>query len=125
MASITFVHGLDNKPEADYLWKLWKRKLAFDDGINLDTYDVGSSMNYWADVLYESHDTNLAAYERKIGEIETLQEGAVPVNVQSLPHKNDERIQRLADTLEVDLETVEEDQPTQQEIAAVREERVP
>ena len=54
MANIVFVHGLDNKPEAGYLYQLWKRKLAHDGGLDLDTYGVSSSMNYWADVFYES-----------------------------------------------------------------------
>ncbi len=125
MATIVFVHGLDNKPAADYLHQLWKRKLEHDGGIGLDTYDVPSYMNYWADVLYESPDTNLAAYESATGEIETIQAGALPVDLQDLPHKSDARIKRLANTLGVNLETVEKDQPTQTEIAAVREERVP
>jgi hypothetical protein len=123
MANLVFVHGLDNKPEPDYLFKLWKRKLGHDDGFDLDTSGVTSCMNYWADVLYESPDTNLAAYESAMGDIEGL--GAGPEKLNELPHKNDERLRNLARRLDVDPETVEENQPTEVEVAAVREERVP
>lgn len=122
MASVVLIHGLDNKPESDYLYKLWKRKLAHDDGLDLDGYGVISCMDYWADVLYESPDLNLAAYESAVGDIEGLGAAA---SFQDMPHKDDPRLRRLARTLDVDPDTVEEDQPTEAEIAAVREERVP
>jgi len=61
MAYALFVHGLDNKQEAAYLHGLWKRKLAHEEGPDLDSNGVSSAMAYWADVLYASPDTNLAA----------------------------------------------------------------
>jgi hypothetical protein len=123
MAYILFVHGLDNKPESDYLYNLWKRKLGHDNGLDLDTYGVASIMNYWADVLYESPDINLAAYESAVGDIETL--GDAQPGWQPLVHKDDPRIQQLAQSLDVDLDAVEEEQPSEAEIIAVREERIP
>src|SRR5688572_1194419 len=42
-----------------------------------------------------------------------------------MPHKNDERLRRLAERLDVDPDRVEENQPTEAELAAVRAERVP
>src|SRR5262249_50735700 len=68
---------------------------------------------------------NLAAFESAVGEIEALGDGAPHTTLTLLPHKDDERLRRLARTLDVDLDTVEEFQPTQAEISAVREERVP
>lgn len=52
MSHITFIHGMVNKPPADELLNIWKRALAADDGINLSTRGITSSMVYWADVLY-------------------------------------------------------------------------
>jgi hypothetical protein len=122
MAYVVFSHGLDNKPAQDYLCQLWKRKLAHDDGLDIDGRGVGSTLNYWADVLYSSPDTNLAAYEKAGGDIEVLSE---TTDLQSMPFKDDERLRRLARTLGVDPDTVEENQPTQAEVEAVRAERVP
>src|SRR3954453_5721099 len=122
---IVFTHGLDNKPEADYLFQLWRRKLAHDEGLDLDSTGVSSSMNYWADVLYPSPDTDLAAYESAIGGIEcaAAQDGSGAIN--KLEHKDDERIRRLARTLDVNPDAVEEMQPTAGEVLAVQQERVP
>src|SRR6056297_2266181 len=64
MAHITFIHGIANKPDDDELLRIWKRALA--DGANpfpLEDLDVSSSMVYWADVLYESPDLQVAAHE--------------------------------------------------------------
>lgn len=122
MAHVVFVHGLDNKPEPDYLFNLWKRKLAFEEGLDLDNCGVSSSMSYWADVLYESPDTNLAAYESAAGTIEGL-DG--PAELNRLDHKDDKRIRSLAQKVGVDPDEVEEIQPTQEEVVAVQLERVP
>jgi hypothetical protein len=54
MPHITFIHGIANKPPADELLEIWRRALAQDDGINLSTKGITSSMVYWADVLYAS-----------------------------------------------------------------------
>ena len=122
MAYVVFSHGLDNKPEKDYLCNLWKRKLAHDSGLDLETFGVTCALNYWADVLYPSPDSNLAAYEAALGDIDGL--GAAP-ELQEMVHKDDERLRRLAVKLDVDPDTVEENQPTELELAAVRAERVP
>jgi len=122
VAHVVFVHGLDNKPEADYLFNLWKRKLAFEDGLDLDACGISGSMNYWADVLYESPDTNLAAYESAAGTIEGVEP---PPALNRLDHKDDERIRGLARKLDVDPDVVEEIQPTEAEVMAVQLERVP
>jgi hypothetical protein len=121
MAFIVFSHGLDNKPKEDYLYTLWKRKLAHDDGLDIDSDGISSSLNYWADVLYPSPDENLAAYESVGGDIEI---GAA-ADLREMSHKDDPRIRGLALKLGVDPDTVEEDQPTELEVAAVRAERVP
>jgi pimeloyl-ACP methyl ester carboxylesterase len=124
MGHLVFVHGLDNKPEADFLFQLWKRKLAFEDGLDIDACGLSSTMNYWADVLYESPDTNLAAYESAVGSLEGLSgEGAAELN--RLDHKDDPRIRSLARKFDVDPDRIEQEQPTDAEVAAVQQERVP
>jgi hypothetical protein len=63
MTHIIFVHGLSNKPPPLDLHRLWKRSLAKDDGIDLVTMGIESSMMYWADVFYPQPDINAAALE--------------------------------------------------------------
>jgi len=126
MAHVLFVHGLDNKPEADYLYKLWKRKLAHEDGPDLDGNGVEAAMAYWADVFYPSPDTNLAAYESAAGDIETLDEGPTPPLVLNrFPPDHAARVRRLADKVGVDPEAPSDHGPSAEEVAAVRQERVP
>ncbi len=52
MPHVTFIHGIANKPEQNELLTSWRRALALDDGIDLDTKGISSSMIYWADVMY-------------------------------------------------------------------------
>lgn len=52
MAHVVFIHGIANKPAADQLLRLWRTGLAGNRGLDLDAMNVGSSMVYWADVLY-------------------------------------------------------------------------
>ena len=67
MAHVTFVHGIGNKPEPRALLDLWRRKLAQGAGA-IDLGDaVESSMVYWADVLCERPDPDLAAFESGAG----------------------------------------------------------
>ena len=54
MPHVTFIHGIANKPSEDKLITIWRNALASDDGINLATKGISSSMIYWADVLYPS-----------------------------------------------------------------------
>ena len=55
MTHVTFIHGIGNKPAPDFLLDGWERSLAEDDGIDLGTLGVTSSMVYWADILYPEH----------------------------------------------------------------------
>lgn len=65
MPHLTFIHGIANKPASDKLVDIWCRALAADaHGIDLGANGITSSMVYWADVLYEKPDENVAAYER-------------------------------------------------------------
>lgn len=126
MAHVVFIHGLDNKPEADYLHKLWCRKLAHDEGLDLATNAVGTAMCYWADVLYGAPDANLAAYESATGAIETLDSTpAQAIDLAALPAADAERMRRLAARLGVDPAASADEAPSAAEIAAVRQERVP
>lgn len=52
MPHITFIHGISNKPAADKLLRLWLRALEANDGLDLGSSGVTTSMIYWADVLY-------------------------------------------------------------------------
>jgi hypothetical protein len=122
MPFVVFSHGLDNKPAADYLCTLWKRKLAHDNGLDIDGCGVDSTLNYWADVLYASPDTNVAAYETT-GALEAAIDESP--DLREMPHKDDERVRKLALALDVDPDTVEENQPSEAELTAVRMERVP
>src|ERR1700730_5779947 len=68
MAHVTFVHGIGNKPEPRALLDLWRRKLAQGAGaIDLGDVGVEGSMVYWADLLYERPDPDLAAFESGAG----------------------------------------------------------
>jgi len=126
MAHALFIHGLDNKPEADYLHKLWKRKLAHEDGLDLDTSGTPSSSAYWADVLYASPATNLAAFEAAVGEVETLDSPAGPaLDLRRLPAGEAARVRALASRLEVDPEALALEEPPPDDVEAVRQERVP
>lgn len=64
MAHVTFIHGISNKPPADDLLRIWRRTLAeAADALPLGDLGVTSSLVYWADLLYEKPDDNLAAHE--------------------------------------------------------------
>lgn len=63
MPHVTFIHGIANKPPADILLESWRLALAQNDGINLATKGITSSMVYWADVLYESPANEEEAHE--------------------------------------------------------------
>ncbi len=57
MPHITFIHGISNKPKEEQLIKIWldalsENLLGNNDGINLSSSGITSSMIYWADVLY-------------------------------------------------------------------------
>jgi pimeloyl-ACP methyl ester carboxylesterase len=52
LGHVTFVHGIGNKPEPSVLLEHWRVALLDDDGIDLASLGVSSSLVYWADVLY-------------------------------------------------------------------------
>jgi hypothetical protein len=64
MAHITFVHGIANKPPADDLLAIWQRTLAqASEPVPLGDLGVTASIVYWADLMYERPDADLAAHE--------------------------------------------------------------
>src|SRR5215510_3575856 len=77
MAHVTFIHGILNKTAPEELLQLWRRGLAEEDGFNLGTRGVTSSMVYWADVLYdqplvESARTESLEAAAEAGEVEAI-----------------------------------------------------
>jgi hypothetical protein len=48
---VTFIHGIGNKPEKEALLEAWVGDLA-DNGLDLATRGVSTSMVCWADVMY-------------------------------------------------------------------------
>jgi hypothetical protein len=64
MAHVTMIHGIGQKPTAEALTGIWRRALnrrvvqvrqdlgAVDDSLDLGAEGVGTSLVYWADVLY-------------------------------------------------------------------------
>ena len=123
MPTILFIHGLGNKPEEKYLFELWKRKLAFDNGIDCDNLQVDTSMCYWAEALYSSPDTNIAAYEsatEAVQEMTSLKAAAFPEDI-----SNDPKVRSLAIAIGVDPDNLRMVEPAQEEVAAVQHERVP
>jgi hypothetical protein len=126
MPHIVFIHGLSNKPEADYLYKLWKRKLAFNDGLDLDTNGVTSSMVYWADVLYPSPDTDLAAYEAVKTAEEVLKDGTASTGVDQYVLSDEEKkvMEPLRERLQLNDVSIQVEL-TEKEMSDISLERVP
>ena len=130
VAYVLFIHGLDNKPEQKYLHDLWLRKLAFSDGVDLITNGVTSAMAYWANVLYEAPDANLAAYEAVDSGLETLGAGDVleapgPLDLEGVSETQAASIRRLAARLGVDPGVADDTLPPPEELTLVRLERLP
>ena len=63
MAHVTFIHGIANKPDKDTLLRIWRDSLSKDEGVDLGAEGITSSMVYWADILYESPDKEVAEHE--------------------------------------------------------------
>ena len=83
MPHITFIHGIANKPPATDLLRIWREALAnASDPLPLGDLGVTSELVYWADLMYEKPDDNVAAHE---GVLENTPEavdgggGAAPV----------------------------------------------
>lgn len=84
MPHVTFIHGLANKPEARKLHEIWLRALAKgDQPLDLSDEGVTSRLVYWADVLYEKPDPDVAAHESthesRAEEVDAGGNAAVPV----------------------------------------------
>lgn len=77
MAHLVFIHGIANKPEAGELLKIWRRVLGRDEGgdpgLRLSSRGINSSLIYWADVMYDKPDPDIASHESL--------EGAAPLGV--------------------------------------------
>ena len=63
MPHVTFIHGIANKPKADVLLRIWRDSLAQDEGLDLGTEGISSSMVYWADVMYDAPKEEMAEHE--------------------------------------------------------------
>ena len=63
MPHVTFIHGIANKPEQQALLRIWRDSLARDEGVDLGAEGITSSMVYWADVLYEHPEQEMAEHE--------------------------------------------------------------
>lgn len=67
MAHLVFIHGISNKPESGELLKIWRRVLGRDEGgdpgVPLMSRGINSSLIYWADVMYDKPDEDIAAHE--------------------------------------------------------------
>jgi len=64
MPHVTFIHGIANKPEPDALLGIWRRVLT-ETATPLDLAGEGvtSSLVYWADLMYEKPDPDVANHE--------------------------------------------------------------
>ena len=64
MPHVTFIHGISNKPPAPDLLRIWRQTLAgAATPLPLGDLGVTSSLVYWADLLYDPPDSDLAAHE--------------------------------------------------------------
>lgn len=109
MPHITFIHGIANKPPADELLEIWRRALAQDDGINLSTRGITSSMVYWADVLYANPAQEEASHE-SVGNEAIVEAGDEDLNWRSqLVGVEKDLVDRLARTLNFDAKSPGDD----------------
>jgi hypothetical protein len=61
---VTFIHGISNKPPAADLLRIWRQTLAgAATPLPLGDLAITSSLVYWADLLYDPPDSDLAAHE--------------------------------------------------------------
>ena len=64
MAHVTFIHGIANKPAPAELLRIWRETLAnAADPLPLGDLGVTSELVYWADLMYDQPDDNIAAHE--------------------------------------------------------------
>lgn len=126
MAYLVFIHGLSNKPEHDYLHKLWIRKFEHE-GFSLSGNSIDSRMVYWANVLYPSADTDLAAYESALSGDEVLGEAheAVTLALDRLPPEEREFVQRLSAKVGMTADNLDPATLPKEEREKLRFERIP
>jgi hypothetical protein len=110
MPHVTFIHGIANKPPADELLEIWRRALARDDGINLATKGITSSMVYWADVMYPRPAEETDAHE-SVGEEAIVEENDEDATWRAVL-KGDEKafVDSFAGTLNFDAPSPGDDQ---------------
>lgn len=64
MAHVTFIHGIANKPAPAELMRIWRETLASAaEPLPLGDLGVSSELVYWADLMYDKPDDNVAAHE--------------------------------------------------------------
>lgn len=112
MAHVIFVHGLSNKPPAVELHRLWKRALAKEDGIDLATEGVKSTMVYWADMFYSEPDADAAALQESSETLETAAQTAAISQSELLissdmPAVEEDFVRRLAGRVDVEVTKAE------------------
>jgi hypothetical protein len=111
MAHIIFVHGLANKPPPLDLHRLWKRSLAKDDGIDLVTMGIESSMMYWADIFYAQPDIYAAALEEanellaSTAQLNGISQSELLIS-SDMPLVEADYVRRLAARMDVKIENV-------------------
>ena len=106
LGHVTFVHGIGNKPEPSVLLEHWRAALLDDDGIDLASLGVSSSLVYWADVLYPQPLVETSGDESAELELAPMVDAA-PSDLSwlaSLPPQEREFVERLG--IEVGLVTV-------------------
>ena len=64
MAHVTFIHGIANKPPPADLLRIWRETLAnAAEPLPLGDLGVTSELVYWADLMYDKPDDDIAAHE--------------------------------------------------------------
>jgi hypothetical protein len=128
MPHVTFIHGIANKPEKDALLQIWRDSLSRDDGVDLGAEGVSSSMVYWADVMYESPQADMAEHESNDSVIAKTDEDVGMGWQSELGGAEKEWADSFAHSLDFDAEppTGDEDfQPPEEEMESIDFERIP
>ena len=128
MAHITFIHGIANKPETDVLLRIWRQALARDEGLDLGTEGVTSSMVYWADVMYEAPKPEMAEHESNDSIVERDDEELDMSWLADIKEKEKHWSYRLKDKLGYDTEPPDGDEnhtPPETGLESSNFERIP
>ncbi len=101
MPHVTFIHGIGNKPESDALLQIWRRVLTETEvPLDLLAESVTSSMVYWADLMYESPDTDLSNYE---GVLENTAQAIDASGGAEFPHGDTDAERRFIEAMRMQL----------------------